>query len=216
MNTRQVNRTIILASQSPRRQELLTRAGFQYEVEPSQLEEQITKQRPSEVVMELSKQKAMDIYRKHMSVQTGSHNTGLQNEDSDKPILVIGADTVVSYQGRTLGKPDSEKTAYDMLKRLQGNTHQVYTGVALIWNEADGMHRHIFCEETKVTFYPMKEQEILDYISSGDCMDKAGAYGIQTQFGVYIKSIAGDYNNVVGLPIARLYQEMKQHGLLLM
>lgn len=189
-----LQRQMILASQSPRRRELLTQAGFEYEIEPSLMEEKITKEQPWEVVMELSTQKALDIYQKH------STNTS---------ILVIGADTVVAYQGRILGKPHSEKEAVEILELLQGHTHQVYTGVTLVWNKPDGMHKHTFYEETGVTFYPMSEQEIFDYVRSGDCMDKAGAYGIQTQFGVYIKEIKGDYNNVVGLPIARLYQEMK-------
>lgn len=204
-------RKIILASQSPRRRELLTQAGFQYEVEASAVEEKITQQEPWNVVMELSDQKAEDVYQNHRKAGNRSH-TDCQ---ADIPILVIGADTVVAYQSQILGKPGSEQEAFDMLEQLQGNTHQVYTGVALVWNEADGMHKHIFYEKTEVTFYPMTEQEIWDYVHTGDCMDKAGAYGIQTQFGVYIREIHGDYNNVVGLPVARLYQEMKEKNYVL-
>lgn len=204
---RNARRKIILASQSPRRRELLTQAGFLYTVEPSQIEERITEHQPSKVVMELAEQKAEDIYRRQMAkTQDASETLGSRNT----PILVIGADTIVAYQNRILGKPHSETEAFEMLKLLQGNTHQVYTGVALVWNEADGKHKHVFYEKTEVICYPMTEQEISDYIRTGDCMDKAGAYGIQTQFGVYIRELHGDYNNVVGLPIARLYQEMKK------
>ncbi|MDE7366782.1 MAG: Maf family protein [Lachnospiraceae bacterium] len=196
-----MERQIILASQSPRRRELLTQAGFCYQVEPSQVIEKITKEEPWEVVMELSEQKAEDVYRKHMEASN-------QIQDASS-ILVIGADTVVAFQNQILGKPHTEQEAFDMLMQLQGEVHQVYTGVALCWNEEDGMHKHVFYERTEVSFYPMTEQEIWDYIHTGDCMDKAGAYGIQTHFGVYIRAIQGDYNNVVGLPIARLYQEIK-------
>lgn len=217
-----INRTIILASQSPRRRELLTQAGFVYQVEPSQMEEVITKEQPWEVVMELSRQKAGDIYEKHKSDMENQQASPLKAEASSKllsisdeePILVIGADTVVAYGSRILGKPHSEADAFEMLNTLQGNTHQVYTGVTLVWNEADGRHFHTFYEETAVTLYSMTGREIQQYIDSKDCMDKAGSYGIQTHFGVYIKGIEGDYNNVVGLPIARLYQEMKALELL--
>lgn len=201
-----MERQIILASQSPRRRELLTQAGFHYQVEPSQVIEKITKEKPWEVVMELSRQKAEDIYKKHVNEEEYVDSAHL----AEPPILVIGADTVVAFQDRVLGKPHSEQDAFDMLIQLQGKVHQVYTGVALFWNKADGMYKHVFCEQTEVEFYPMTKQEIWDYIHTGDCMDKAGAYGIQTHFGVYIRSIQGDYNNVVGLPIARLYHEIKR------
>lgn len=203
-------RSIILASQSPRRRELLTQAGFQYTVEPSRIEEQITERQPCKVVMELSEQKAEDIYQRHMGEGKAAAGTVPVHSDPDTPILVIGADTIVAYQNRILGKPRSEAEAFEMLELLQGNTHQVYTGVTLVWNESDGKHKHVFYEKTEVICYPMTEQEISGYIRTGDCMDKAGAYGIQTRFGVYIREIHGDYNNVVGLPIARLYQEMKK------
>lgn len=185
-----MNYQIILASQSPRRRELLSQMGMTYIVQPSVIEEKITKTNPWDVVMELAAQKAVDVFER-------------QNADN---ALVIGADTIVAYGTRILGKPKSEEDAIDMLHLLQGNTHQVYTGVSLVWPKG----RRTFCEKTDVEFYPMTKEEIADYVKSGLCMDKAGAYGIQTQFGVYVKRINGDYNNVVGLPIARLYQEMKK------
>lgn len=191
-------RRILLASQSPRRRELLSQAGFVYEVEPSQVEEHTTRTLPWEIVMELSRQKALDISRRH----------------KDPELLVVGADTIVAYGDRILGKPHSAEAAVEMLTLLQGSRHQVYTGVTLAWTEQGEERIHTFYEKTEVEFYPMSQEEIYRYVDTGDCMDKAGAYGIQTQFGIYIKGIHGDYNNVVGLPIAALYQEMKRNDLL--
>ena len=188
---------IVLASQSPRRRELLDRAGFLFEVIPSDRDEIITKTIPSEVVCELSYQKAMDVYE------------NLANQEN---YLVIGADTVVASEGEILGKPKSKQEAYDMLKKLAGKDHEVYTGVTFVYNE-DVLKSHTFFECTRVTFYPMTDKEINDYIKTGDPMDKAGAYGIQGPCGIYIEKIDGDYNNVVGLPIARVYQELKELGL---
>ncbi len=191
-------RRILLASQSPRRRELLSQAGFVYEVEPSQVEEHTTRTLPWEIVMELSRQKAVDISRRH----------------KEPELLVVGADTIVAYGDRILGKPHSAEAAVEMLTLLQGSRHQVYTGVTLVWTEQGEERIHTFYEKTEVEFYPMSQEEIYRYVDTGDCMDKAGAYGIQTQFGIYIKGIHGDYNNVVGLPIAALYQEMKRNDLL--
>lgn len=191
-------RRILLASQSPRRRELLSQAGFVYEVEPSQVEEHTTRTIPWEIVMELSRQKTLDISRRH----------------KDPELLVVGADTIVAYGDRILGKPHSAEAAVEMLTLLQGSRHQVYTGVTLVWTEQGEERIHTFYEKTEVEFYPMSQEEIYRYVDTGDCMDKAGAYGIQTQFGIYIKGIHGDYNNVVGLPIAALYQEMKRNDLL--
>lgn len=128
-------------------------------------------------------------------------------------VLVIGADTVVAVDGQILGKPSDLKDAAGMLRGLSGRTHEVYTGVTLLYRAGGigtvigGIRCKVFHEVTRVTFYPMTEQEISFYVSSGDCMDKAGAYGIQGLFARYVKGIEGDYNNVVGLPVGRLYQE---------
>lgn len=183
---------IILASASPRRRELLEQAEFSFTVIPSQKEEIITRTVPNEVVEELSFQKAQDIALK----QT-------------EPALIIGADTIVSLNGTIMGKPSSEEHAFQMLHSLQGQTHQVYTGVT-IYLQQDKPRFLTFSECTEVTMYPMSEEEIYSYISTKDPMDKAGAYGIQGRCAIYIQKIHGDYNNVVGLPIARLYQELKQ------
>ena len=127
--------------------------------------------------------------------------------------LVIGADTIVVYHGQILGKPEDEADAVKTLAMLQGNTHQVYTGVTLLRKQGDSWERYTFTECTDVTFYPVSEKEIRDYVSTGDPMDKAGSYGIQGPFGIYVRGIRGDYNNVVGLPVARLFYEAKKHGI---
>ena len=128
----------------------------------------------------------------------------------EEDALVIGADTIVAADGKILGKPHSREEAFAMLSMLQGRTHQVYTGVALILKESGAERRQVFSEKTDVTMYSMTEQEIRAYINTGEPMDKAGAYGIQGRAAIYIERIDGDYNNVVGLPIARLYQELKR------
>lgn len=197
------NTKIILASKSPRRLELLTQAGFEFEIITSHIEEKITKEKPAEVVIELSAQKASDVFNKII-------NSVNNNLTEDVSLMVIGADTVVSANDAILGKPKDKNTAYNMLKSIQGNTHQVYTGVTIFsYNfKTKAVSSKSFAECTDVTVYPMTDSEIYQYIATGDCYDKAGAYGIQGQFAIYIKEIKGDYNNVVGLPIARLYHEL--------
>lgn len=183
---------VILASASPRRRELLLQAGFSFEVIESKADENVDIREPEALVEELAKRKAQAV-------------ADLLHKDA----LVIGADTVVALDGEILGKPKNEADAFRMLKQLQGRTHQVYTGVALISREKDGQQVISFAERTDVTMYPMSEEEIYAYIATKEPMDKAGAYGIQGRAAVYVKEISGDYNNVVGLPIGRLYQEVK-------
>lgn len=185
---------IILASASPRRRELLLQIGLQFEVIKSDCEEKIDSSLPEEVVCELSKQKAQNVWER------------LQ----DSTAMVIGADTVVAFEGKILGKPKDEEEACSMLRMLSDRTHQVYTGVTLCYTVGNEMRSHTFCEKTEVTFYPMSEKEIRDYAATGDPLDKAGAYGIQGRCAAHIKAVSGDYNNVVGLPIGRLYQELKE------
>lgn len=189
---------IILASASPRRKELLKQVGISYTVMPSSVEEKTTKVLPQDVVQELSHQKAADICFK----------LKMKGEDE---YTVIGADTVVAYQDTIMGKPESKEEACKMLSLLQGKVHQVYTGVTLcIKKGAMEPVFHTFYEETDVSIYPMSIEEIEKYVATEEPMDKAGAYAIQGEFAAYVKSICGDYNNVVGLPIGRLYQEMKK------
>ena len=128
-------------------------------------------------------------------------------------VLVIGADTVVADKGKILGKPANEEAAADMLRGHQDGVHQVYTGVTLCLRKGSEEVVRTFYESTEVSFYPMSEEEILWYVASKEPMDKAGAYGIQGLAGRFVKGIKGDYNNVVGLPAARLYQEIKLMGL---
>ncbi len=184
---------VILASASPRRRELLTQIGIAFEVQVSDVEERITATVPCEVVQELSRQKAgavMDMCMERFGT------------------VVIGADTIVACGGEILGKPRDEEDAARMLRLLSGRSHEVYTGVTFVYDE--GRKNFSFYECTKVHFAPMTEAEIADYVATGDPMDKAGAYGIQGFCARYITGIEGDYNNVVGLPAGRVYQELKR------
>jgi septum formation protein len=201
------DRTYILASQSPRRRELLGKLHIPFEVEPAAGEERILGESPQEIVQNLARAKAQEVGEKHRGEQ----------------VLVIGADTVVVCDGRILGKPKDREDMERMIRNLQGRTHEVYTGVALLsvgaGNASDDPAATFtqeydqlcsFAECTKVTFYPMSDEEIHDYALHSDGLDKAGGYGIQSDAARYIKGIEGDYNNVVGLPLARLYQELKK------
>ena len=198
-----MNKKIILASASPRRRELLIQIGLDFDVVVSETEEKITSTEPAKVVEELSRQKAMF---------TAYALEEEENRDL-RDVVVIGADTVVSYEGKILGKPADETAAIEMLAMLQGNTHQVYTGVTLLIREKGRWKAHTFHECTDVSFYPVTEEEIKEYVNSKDPMDKAGSYGIQGGFGIYVKEIRGEYTNVVGLPVGRLFYEMKKHGI---
>ena len=200
---------IILASASPRRKELLEQIGLGFEICPAKGEEIITKSIPEEVVMELSKQKAEEIASMVASF-------GAENKEITTPsdIMVIGADTVVAFEDKILGKPKDAEDAKDMLRMLSDKTHSVYTGVTIVFISKEGKTGiHSFYEKTDVCFYPLSDLEIQRYIESGDPLDKAGAYGIQGEFAKHIKGIQGEYNNVVGLPIARLYQELLRLGI---
>lgn len=194
---------IVLASASPRRRELLSQIGVEFEVKPADGEERIISTEPSKVVEELSGQKAMFTAK------------ALEKENGHVPegCIVLGADTIVSYEGRILGKPSDKEDAIQMLSMLQGNTHQVYTGVTVLKEKQGSWKFHTFFECTDVIFYPVTREEIVEYVNSGDPMDKAGSYGIQGAWGAYVQGIRGDYNNVVGLPVARLIYETKKIGI---
>lgn len=208
---------IILASASPRRRELLTQIGIAYEVMPSNKEEIITKTVPAEIVQELATQKALDIAEKVADgAEQFSGKDGFQvNEAGSLPIghgdsiIVIGADTIVAQGDTIMGKPADEADACRMLSMLQGKTHQVYTGVCIAVIAQGGITTTQFYESTEVQMYPMSEDDIKAYVATKEPCDKAGAYAIQGRCAAFIKGIAGDYNNVVGLPAARLYQELK-------
>lgn len=188
---------IILASASPRRRELLEQIGLKFDVKVSEVEEVISSTIPQEIVEQLATQKAEAVL------------DSLPDGTGQDPVLVIGADTIVSCDGNIMGKPKSPEHAVEMLRLLSGRTHQVYTGVSLYLKTAQGVESRHFHETTQVSFYDMSESEILSYVDTGDPMDKAGAYGIQGMCARFIRGIEGDYNNVVGLPVGRLYQEVK-------
>ena len=190
---------LILASASPRRIQLLHQIGLTAEVIPSHTEEKISSENPEEVVQALARQKAEDVYARLLS----EGNVG-------DATVVIGADTVVSVDNHILGKPKTHEEAAEMIASLSGRTHQVYTGVAVITPKESLS----FAEMAAVTVYPLSPAELRSYAESEEPMDKAGAYGIQGSFGKFVKGIQGDYNAIVGLPVARLYQELKSMGLL--
>lgn len=183
---------IILASGSPRRKELLLQIGMEFEIEKAKGEEIITSQDPSEAVKELSAQKAQEVAKR-----------------SDGTVI-IGADTVVAAEGGILGKPKDRKDALRMLRMLQGKEHQVITGVTVLLKKT--AQTISFAEVTKVRVASMTQAQMERYVDSGEPMDKAGAYGIQGKFAVYVSGIEGDYNNVVGLPVGRLYREVLARG----
>lgn len=184
-------RKVILASASPRRKEILEQVGMEFQILPSTCEEICTETEPSKVVRSLALQKAEDV-------------AGKISGD----FVVIGSDTVVAKDGKILGKPVDEKHAFEMLDSLQGDTHQVYSGVAFVWNENGALKQKNFYAMTEVEVFPMTKEQITDYIATKDCMDKAGAYGIQGCFAEHVKGIAGDYYNVVGLPVSRVMKEL--------
>ena len=185
---------IILASGSPRRSQILTQMGVAFEKHAVEVDEHCALG-AREAVAELSQRKAQAV-----AAQFPGR-------------VVLAADTLVALDNQPLGKPKDEEDACRMLERLSGREHQVYTGVS-VWEKKEKVWtEHTFYESTDVTFYPVSDEEIREYVATGEPMDKAGSYGIQGLFGIYVKGISGDYNNVVGLPVARLFYEMKKSGI---
>lgn len=187
----------VLASGSPRRKELLTQVGIRFEVMASSIEEKVTGSVPSEVVCELSGQKACDVFSK-----------------TEGDVVVIGADTVVSVDGCILGKPHNEEHAAEMLRSISAKSHSVFTGVTLCIRRNSVEEMITFAEETKVFVEELTENDIARYIATGEPMDKAGAYGIQGKFAAYVRGIEGDYNNVVGLPVGRVCKVLREKDIL--
>ena len=193
---------VILASGSPRRKELLEQVGVSFEISVADGEEIISKKLPWEIVEELSLQKATEVAGRYEAKQEITEQT-----------VVIGADTIVAYGEEIMGKPQNEEMAKEMLQKLQDGSHQVYTGVTLIIMTAGNRQVVTFHEKTDVEMYPMSEKQIDAYVATKEPMDKAGSYAIQGKCAAYIKGICGDYNNVVGLPVARLMQELFKLGI---
>ncbi|HKM20887.1 MAG TPA: Maf family protein [Lachnospiraceae bacterium] len=188
-------RKVILASGSPRRKDILEQAGIPFEIILPTLTEEVTDQtKPEEIVKDLSRQKAENV---------------AELLDATDDYMIIGADTVVAYEGQIFGKPKDREDAFRMLSLLQGNVHQVYTGVTFVYTKQNERKTHSFHVTTDVRMYPMNEEQIKGYIDTEEPLDKAGAYAIQGKCCVYIEEIKGEYNNVVGFPIAHICEEMK-------
>lgn len=180
--------TLVLASQSPRRRELLSLLEMPFMTDSPDIEEVIDESLPLNLAIEqLAYQKAQAVAHKHTDA------------------LIISADTIVVYQNHILGKPKDEEDAQRMLELLSGKTHQVITAVCLY----HASKVETFHSETQVEFYPLTNEVILDYIQSHQPLDKAGAYGIQDKGALLIKQIKGDYYTVMGLPIALLNLKLK-------
>ena len=188
---------MILASQSPRRRELLSEAGFDLEIRPGDIDEaRLDGESPVELVARLASQKAE------------AARSALDHAPADG--LLVAADTIVWMGSEALGKPADELDAARMLRELSGRTHHVSTGVCAmrLASDASALSAVTFVETTAVTFWELTEAEILAYVATGEPMDKAGAYGIQGAGRVLVRGIEGDYANVVGLPVSRLLREL--------
>lgn len=183
---------LILASGSPRRRELLMMTGLKFDIVTSDADESIPEDTdPGIAALTLCERKALAV----------------ANLPKCKGSVVIGADTIVSLDGRKFGKPKDEDDAYQMLSALSDRTHTVYTGVAIVNSD---LTINKFVEATEVHFYPLSDRQIRVYIATGEYRDKAGGYAIQGGGAVFVSGIIGDYYNVMGLPIGRLMQEMSK------
>ncbi len=178
---------LILASSSPRRKQILEKEGVEFEIKfPSDITEEISNSDPVKHVLTLSRKKAESV------------------SDRTEEGIILGADTVVVLDGEILGKPQSSKEAFDMLKKLSGRAHRVYTGITLR-NQYNGKIISGY-DCTEVKFNRLKDEKIASYIDTGEPMDKAGAYGIQGMGSFLVESIQGNLDNVIGLPTAKLKQ----------
>lgn len=188
-----LNAQLVLASKSPRRIKLLRELGFDIIVQPADIDEDISVElQPKDYVMQLSFQKARSVA-----------------DSLDFPAIVIGSDTTVVLDGEYLNKPADKQDAYNILRKLSGRTHKVFTGIAII--DTDRNRNIIDYQETDVCFRELSDDEIWAYIESGSPMDKAGAYGIQDDFGaVFVERVEGCYYNIVGLPLELLYRKLRE------
>jgi septum formation protein len=181
---------MILASQSPRRKELLTHLGIPFEIQPSNVEEKSDSSNPVDYSLEIALIKGLDIAAQNLHVEGA---------------VVVSADTIVVHKKLIYGKPKSPEDAYKMLSVLSGQTHSVYTSVAIIGLE----QKKTFSVESRVTFSKIPKSILDYYISTKDSLDKAGAYGIQGNALTFIENISGSYSNVVGFPLSHFVQELK-------
>ena len=186
---------LILASCSPRRRELIKYIGAPYECISVDADESCFSKNPAVAVCEISSKKAV---------------AALDDvKELEEEQVIIGADTIVVCDGKILGKPENPTHAKHMLKMLSGRTHQVYTGITLLYKKEGKTLQKAFSECTDVEFEKLTDSEIEEYIAVNEYSDKAGSYAIQGVFSAHVKGIKGDYNNVVGFPVARLYKELK-------
>ena len=193
---------VILASSSPRRKEIMEIMEIPYKVVTEDVEEITQESNPSDMVQALAKLKSEAVSSK------------LEKAGKYDKLIIISADTMVFYQDHALGKPKNEEDAFRMLQMLSNDVHEVYTGVSIAILDKNAQQENIsFAVGTKVYIHPLTKEQILDYIATGEPMDKAGAYAIQGQFGIYIKEIVGDYYNVVGFPIAKIYDTLLKKGI---
>ncbi len=183
---------LILASNSPRRKQLLTEYGFTFTIMPSEYEEKVSDRSPKDTVTAFALGKAQDVYDK------------LSPSDKQTAV-VLGADTVVALDGNILGKPTDKDNAKQMLKLLSGKSHSVYTGYCFIVNDK----AQVFAEQSIVTFNTLTDAQIDEYVASGKPLDKAGAYGIQDGYNL-VKGYKGSFNNIVGLPVEVFAEKLKQ------
>lgn len=185
---------IILASKSPRRKELLELMGIQdFEVKVSNVDETLKENLTiQEQIKDLAHRKAKAVL-----------------DTMGEDCIVIGADTIVEKNGKVYGKPKTKQEAYDMLKELSNATHQVVTGVCVLKKKDGNVTCYVDEDTTQIEIKPLTDQEIMDWIESGEAMDKAGAYAIQGKFAVHIQKMNGNYHSVMGLPINKLYDIMK-------
>ncbi len=185
---------LVLASTSPRRKHLLEQIGITFTVQPSDVDESLIPTSgavPEEFVQRLAQLKAQDV-----ASRTHDHST------------VLGADTIVVLNGEILGKPIDADDAKSMLRRLSGNTHTVYTGIALV--DSDTYTSVTAVQQTDVTFRELTDDEIAGYVATGSPLDKAGSYGIQDDFGaVFVAHIVGCYYTIVGLPLELFYRTLR-------
>lgn len=188
------NMKVILASNSPRRSEIMKLMGLEFDVIVSNVEESTEENDPGNIVCDLALQKAEAVSK-------------LVKEDT---VTIIGADTIVVADGRIIGKPRNEENAKEWLRLLSGREHNVYTGVAIVTKSNNRVEHRNFVTKSSISFQTMTEQEIADYVGTGEPMDKAGGYAIQGIGGRYIKGIKGDYFSTVGLPMNELYNKLKE------
>lgn len=217
-NVRKMTMKLVLASGSQRRRELLTMCGYDYEIIVSNADETIDENDPESFVRALSFRKAKDVFDRLFAA-------------GRRDFAVIGSDTVVAFQkdGETkpviIGKPKDAKDAVRILSMLSGKTHRVFTGVSVIADIPDEnaaaqcsirkkAEIQTECSITEVTFETLSPDEITDYVNSGDPLDKAGSYGIQGPFGMFVREIRGNYFTVIGMPIPVLYKMLKKKGIL--